>query len=291
MAWGFKNLLNPMSGLDGVLGFLNPESGKLTPGSGDFLQTGIDPIDYYTQFSDDWNAQKGLNELGFSNTEAVKEGQQAYDDMTAKADAAYAQNEADLQRYYQTMDDKYGGDEAKRREVIERFLNGEPVQVQDFSYDKSVEDFMDPAAGMIAQNAMTAINNAAGSEGSRFSSDFLDRQAAKQRALASEEWQKSYDRLMRDREAQMNQWQSNAANERANAAAADDRVKAAMDIYGQGSEKADQAFADLIAGLVGNRQAQTQTEMDAVSGKTDLGMNQEKGVGGAFSTIFKSIFG
>lgn len=264
--------------------FFNPSSDK-------FLKTGIEPLDFFSGFSNDWNAQEGLNELGFSNTEAVEEGQEAYDDMAANADAAYAQNEADLQRYYQTMADKYGGDEAKRREAIERYLNGEPVQVQDFSYDKSVEDFLDPSAAMRAQNAMTAINNAAGSEGSRFSSDFLERQARKQQALASEEWEKSYDRLMRDREAQMNQWRANADNERANATAADKRVKAAMDIYGQGSEKADQAFADLIAGLVGNRQAQTQTEMDAVSGKTDLGMNQKKGVGGAFSTIFKSIFG
>lgn len=265
------------------------------PLSGDFQKTGISPIDenfgFFNQFATDLNAEKGLNALGFSNTEAVKEGQQAYDDMASKADTTYAQNEADLQRYYQTMADKYGGDEAKRREAIERYLNGEPVQVQDFSYDKSVEDFLDPAAGMRAQNAMTAINNAAGSEGSRFSSDFLNRQAAKQQALSSEEWARSYDRLMQDRNAQLQQWRANADNERANAAAADERVKAAMDIYGQGSEKADQAFADLIAGLVGNRQAQTQTEMDAVSGKTDLGMNQEKGVGGAASTIFKAIFG
>jgi len=267
----------------------------LNPTSDKFLKTGIGPLDeqfsFFHNFSDDLSGEKGLNALGFSNTEAVKAGQQAYDDMTAKADAAYAQNEADLQRYYQTMDDKYGGDEAKLREAIERYLNGEPVQVENFNYDKSVEDFFDPAAGMRAQNAMTAINNAAGSEGSRFSSDFLNRQAAKQQALASEEWEKSYDRLMQDRQAQLNQWQANAANERANAAAADERVKAAMDIYGQGSEKADQAFADLIAGLVGNRQAQTQTDMDAVSGKTDLGMNQEKGIGGAASTIFKAIFG
>ena len=232
-----------------------------------------------------------LNDLGFSNTEAVKEGQQAYDDMTAKADAAYAQNEADLQRYYQTMDDKYGGDEAKRREAIDRFLNGEPVQVQDFSYDKSVEDFFDPAAGMRAQNAMRSIENSAANAGNLYSSDFLKKLGHQQQALASEEWEKSYDRLMRDREAQMNQWRANADNERANAAAADERVKAAIDIYGQGSEKADQAFADLIAGLVGNRQAQTQTQMDAVSGKTDLGMNQEKGIGGAASTFLKAIFG
>lgn len=268
---------------------------RFNPLSGDFLKTGISPIDeitgYFNQFSTDLSGEKGLNELGFSNTEAVKEGQQAYDDMTAKADAAYAQNEADLQRYYQAMADKYGEDEAKRREAIERYLNGEPVQVQDFSYDKSVEDFFDPAAGMRAQNAMTAINNAAGSDGSRFSSDFLNRQAAKQQALASEEWQKSYDRLMQDRQAQLNQWQANANNERANATAADERVKAAIDIYGQGSEKADQAFADLIAGLVGNRQAQTQTEMDAVSGKTDLGMNQERGVGGFVTTLLKYFGG
>ena len=268
---------------------------RLNPTSKDFLNIGVpvwdDNLNFFNQFATDLNAEKGLNALGFSNTEAVKEGQQAYEDMAAKADAAYAQNEADLQRYYQTMADKYGDDEAKRREAIERYLNGEPVQVEDFSYDKSVEDFFDPAAGMRAQNAMTAINNAAGSEGSRFSSDFLNRQAAKQQALASDEWEKSYNRLMEDRNAQLNQWRANADNERANAAAADERVKAAIDIYGHGSEKADQAFADLIAGLVGNRQSQTQTEMDSVSGKTDLGMNQEKGIGGAVSKIFKAIFG
>ena len=247
----------------------------------DFL---FSPLDYTADF-----LEHPLNVLGFSNTEAAEEGRESYDDMLSKADAAYAQNEADLQRYYQSMADKYGGDEAKRREAIERYLNGEPVQVKDFSYDKSVEDFFDPAAGMRAQNAMTAINNAAGSEGSFFSSDFLNRQAAKQQALASEEWEKSFDRLMRDREAQLNQWRANADNERANAAAADERVKAAMDIYGQGSEKADQAFADLIAGLVGNRQAQTQTEMDAVSGKTNLGMNQDNGVSGLLSTISKFL--
>lgn len=268
---------------------------RFNPLSGDFLKTGISPIDenfaFFNQFATDLNAEKGLNALGLSNTEAVKAGQEAYDDMAAKADAAYAQNEADLQRYYQTMADKYGGDEAKRREAIERYLNGEPVQVQDFSYDRTVEDFLDPAASMRAQNAMTAITNSAANAGNLYSSDFLKKLGQQQQALASEEWQKSYDRLMQDRQAQLNQWQSNAANERANAAAADGRVKAAMDIYGQGSEKADQAFADLIAGLVGNRQAQTQTEMDAVSGKTDLGMNQEKGIGGAASTIFKAIFG
>lgn len=255
------------------------------------------PIDWFGS-GIDWLFDNGrkvwegpLNDLGFSNSESVEAGQDAYDDMASKADATYAQNEADLQRYYQTMDDKYGGDEAKLREAIERFLNDEPVQVQDFSYDKSVEDFFDPAAGMRAQNAMTAITNSAANAGNLYSRDFLKKLGQQQQALASEEWQKSYDRLMQDRNAQLQQWQANASNERANAAAADERVKAAMDIYGQGSEKADQAFADLIAGLVGNRQAQTQTEMDAVSGKTNLGMNEEKGIGGATSTIFKAIFG
>ena len=114
--------------------------------------------------------------------------------------------------------------------------------------------------------------------------DAWKRGAARRRAERIEDEDRSRAEEERQRKQALD-------NERANAAAADERVKAAMDIYGQGSEKADQAFADLIAGLVGNRQAQTQTEMDAVSGKTDLGMNQEKGVGGAFSTIFKSIFG
>jgi hypothetical protein len=249
----------------------------------DFL---FSPLDYTADF-----LEHPLNVIGFSNTEAAEEGQEAYDDMLSQAQQAYASNAEALRKYYEDMGAKYGGDDERYRAAIEAYLNGTPSQVDGFSYSGKVEDFMDPAASMRAQNAMTAINNAAGADGSRFSSDYMNRQAAKQQALASEEWEKSYDRLMRDREAQMNQWRANADNKRANATAADERVKAAIDIYGQGSEKADQAFADLIAGLVGNRQAQTQTQMDAVSGKTDLGMNQEKGVGGAASTIFKAIFG
>ena len=43
-----------------------------------------------------------------------------------------------------------------------------------------------------------------------FSSDYQDAMAAKQQAMASEEWDKAYDRYMRDRGQTANEWQMNA---------------------------------------------------------------------------------
>lgn len=232
----------------------------------------------------DWLADT----LGFGNSGATDRAKEELDAMLAQAQRTSVQNRGLVRDYYQQMNDIYGSGASKYSDAVAQLADAIANQG---NYDKTVNDFYDPYANQREQAAMNAINNSAAAGGNRFSSNYIDKLAAKQQALASEEWQKSYDRLMRDREAQMSQWRANADNERANAAAADERVKAAMDIYGQGSEKADQAFADLIAGLVGNSQAQTQTDMDAVSGKTDLGMNQEKGVGGAASTIFKAIFG
>lgn len=261
---------------------LNPFGSSLT----EFL----DDIGFRNSFNPFENLQGPLNDLGFSNTNAVREGQQSIDDALEMAQGNYGQNEADLQAYYDALSKKYGGDEQAYRDAIDAYLNGDVAQVEDFSYDRDVNEFMDPAAEMRKQNAMTAINNSASAEGSRFSSDFLNRQAAKQQAMASEEWQKAYERFQQDRQAQLQQWQANAGNVRSNQAAQDEKLKAAMDIYGGNSGKMDEAFADFISGMIGNRNAGTQTEMDAVSGKTDLGMNAERGVGGLFKTIGK-IFG
>ena len=42
-----------------------------------------------------------------------------------------------------------------------------------------------------------------------FSSDYNDALAAKQQALASEEWDKAYNRYMQDRQQSANEWQMN----------------------------------------------------------------------------------
>lgn len=248
----------------------------------DFL---FSPVDYTSDF-----LEHPLNVFGFSNTEAAEEGQKAYDEMLEQAQQAYASNAEALRKYYEDMGAKYGGDDERYRAAIEAYLNGTPAQVENFSYSGKVEDFMDPAAGMRAQNAMTAINNSAGADGSRFSSDFLNRQAAKQQALASEEWEKSYQRLMNDRTAQLQQWQANAANERANQAAIDAKQKAAVDLYGDRSGKMDEAYESYLAGLIGNTNAMTQTGMDAVSGKTNLSMNADNGLPAA-GNFFLKLFG
>ena len=75
-----------------------------------------------------------------------------------------------------------------------------------FEYTGDVNDFYSKAADLRIKNAMNALRESS----DIFSSDYQDAMAAKQQAMASEEWDKAYDRYMRDRSQTANEWQMNA---------------------------------------------------------------------------------
>lgn len=293
---------------------------RLNPFSGDFLNVGIpvwdDNLNFFNQFSNDLNAEKGLNALGLSNTQAVQEGQDSYDKLLEMAQGTGAENEGDLARYYKQMQNKYGNDQYRLQNAIDRYLGADTAQVgdfdytgnvEDFSYDKGVQDFLDPAMKMRQMAAMDAINNEAASAGNKFSSDYISRLGSKMQALASDEWEKAYNRLMQDRQQAnsefqgdfanentartmaLNEWLQNASNQRQNQSDIDEKMKYAIEAYSAGNDKADEALQDYISGLINSRNTNLQTAADVTSGKANLGMQSQSGIPGAISSIFKAI--
>lgn len=199
----------------------------------------------------------------YKNREAA---QNVYNGIMDKANAVSAQNQSDINSFMQRMYDTYGTGADQYGDAVSSFLNSPVYQNEGFGYQGDVEQFFDPAANHRVQAAMDAINNASATGGNRFSSDYLNQVAAKQQALASEEWEKAYNRLMQDRQQQMNEWQANSQNAWQNFNAQNDRAKYAVDIYGNDRDKLMQGVSDATMAGMNNRTGTLQAIANAMGG-------------------------
>jgi hypothetical protein len=121
---------------------------------------------------------------------------------------------------------------------------------------------------------MDAINNSAAAGGSRFSSNYLDKVAAKQQALASEEWRSAYDRLMQDRQQQLLQAQTGVQN-----------LGTMANIYGNDRNNLMQALSDYTSNMANQNNADLQMATDVMGQKANLDANRK----GGFSAILDGI--
>lgn len=83
---------------------------------------------------------------------------------------------------------------------------------QGYDYGKDVKDFYSPAAAMRVQRAMDAVTNSQANAGGMFSSDYLKQLAGEQQALASEEWDKAFNRMNADRAFDLQKYSTNTNN-------------------------------------------------------------------------------
>ena len=144
--------------------------------------------------------------LGFGNNKQTDDAQQTLDEMLARANGVSAQNRGLIRDYYDQMNGTFSEGAAKYNEAVASLADAIAHQGD---YDKTVDDFLDPAREQRVQAAMSAINNSAAAGGNRFSSNYLDKVAAKQQALASDEWRSAYERLMQA----LSEYTSNMANQ------------------------------------------------------------------------------
>lgn len=210
-----------------------------------------------------------------------------YDKIMGMAGEATAANQADIDKYGGLVNKTYGQGAAMYDQALADFLNSPVYQNEGFGYDGDIGQFYDPAANQRVAAAMDAINASASAAGNRFSSDYVNRVAAKQQALASEEWQKAYDRLMADRQRALGEWQANSQNNWNNYGATQDRARYAVDAYGNDRNAYMQGQGDVLSAGIMNRNANLQTMADAMGGKTEA----ENSAPGLFSSILNPIAG
>lgn len=221
---------------------------------------------------------------------------EAYDRIQGLARTAGTANEQDIQAYKNLVAQTYGQGAANYGTALQNFLNSQVFQNEGFSYGGDISQFMDPAANQRVDAAMTAINNSAASNGSRFSSDFINRVGAKQQSLASEEWEKAYNKLQQDRANQLAEWQANSQNNWNNYNAQTARDQYAVDAYGKDREGYIGGLSDAMSAGIANRTGILNAQSNAIAGTANAqqgtsGWDLLSGLGGAGGAFLSSWFG
>lgn len=243
-------------------------------------------------------ALAGASALGnyMGNQADAERAAEAYDRIQGLAQTAGTANQQDIQAYKNLVAQTYGQGAANYQSALQNFLNSPVFQNEGFSYGGDISQFMDPAANQRVDAAMTAINNSAASNGSRFSSDFINRVGAKQQSLASEEWEKAYNRLMQDRARELSEWQANSQNNWNNYNAQTARDQYAVDAYGKDREGYIGGLSDAMSASIANRTGLLNAQSQAIAGTANAqqgtsGWDLLSGLGGAGGAFLSSWFG
>lgn len=144
--------------------------------------------------------------LGFQQDRRVSNANAAIQKAQDKADESAAANRALYNQFYNKTQSTYGDTAAKVDDYLKNLEGMEAYDPGTFEYTGDVNDFYSKAADLRVKNAMNNLRESS----DIFSSDYQDAMAAKQQAMASEEWDKAYDRYMQDRAQSANEWQMNA---------------------------------------------------------------------------------
>lgn len=163
-------------------------------GFGDIVSNVFDPGDIF----------------GYRGGKNVDMANAALDEAYGKAEDAANQNNALYRQYIDKVNKAYGGEAGKLGDRVQALEELTPYDAGQFGYDKSIEDFYSKAANQRVNKATNAITNSMANAGNMFSSDYTDALAAKQQALASEEWDKAFDRYQQDRSRALNEFSTNA---------------------------------------------------------------------------------
>lgn len=144
--------------------------------------------------------------FGFQQDSRVNNANNAIKQAQKKADANSAANRDLYNQFYDKTQSTYGDTASKVDDYLKNLEGMEAYDPGKFEYTGDVNDFYSKAADLRVKNAMNALRESS----DIFSSDYQDAMAAKQQALATEEWDKAFDRYMRDRSQTANEWQMNA---------------------------------------------------------------------------------
>lgn len=224
--------------------------------------------------------------FGFKQDERISRANNALDTAQAKADEASSQNRQLYNDYLTRVNNTYGDMAGKFGDYATQLENTNVYDPGEFnfgSFEDNKNDYYSKFANQRAQQAMNAITNSAANAGNMFSSDFNDQLAAKQQALASEEWEKAYDRYMKDRQQTLSEWQ---ANTNAQNTVFQNTYNKNKDLLGMAQNAQDNtmnAYGSYISNLAGQNNTDAQNAANIAQQKA-ANQNSEKG-------LFGRIFG
>lgn len=219
--------------------------------------------------------------LGTDTNEAVDEAQANLDSILAKANGVSGANREIYNDYLSKMQGIYGDNAANYQSAVQRLAEAIGEGPETFNYDKTVNDFFDPYAEQAQAQAMDAINASASAGGNRFSSNYNDKLAAKQRALATEQWRTAYDTMMRDRAQQMSEWQAGQGAKQTFLG----NLGTVAGLYGNDRDKLSEALGNYYSNIANQNNADLESYSDVTQSKANLETQRKSGVGSALGSI------
>lgn len=232
-------------------------------GFGDIVSNVFDPGDIF----------------GYRGGKNVSMANAALDEAYSKAEDAAAKNEGLYNKYMDKVNNAYSGEAGKLGNRIQALENLTPYDAGKFDesvYNKSVEDFYSKAANQRANKATNAITNSMANAGNMFSSDYTDALAAKQQALASEEWDKAFDRYQQDRSRALNEFSTNANIGQQTYSNMYNKNKDLLGISQNAQDNTLNAFGTLTQGLANNNSMLAQNAAQIAQAKAANKMSQNK---------------
>lgn len=219
--------------------------------------------------------------LGLDNNEAIDSAQDVMQGVLDKANAVSAQNGALYRDYLDSMRGTFGDGAGKYQAAVDRLASAIGEAPDTFDYNGNVNEFYDPYANQRRQQAMDAINNGASAGGNRFSSSYNDAVAAKQQALASEEWKEAFERMMRDRSQQMSEWQAGQSSKQNFIG----NLGTMAGLYGNDRSQLADALGNYYSNVANQNNANLEVYSDVAQTNANLDSQRKSGIGGALGAI------
>lgn len=217
--------------------------------------------------------------FGFGQDERVSRANAALAKAQEKAEENSNANRGLYGQYYNKMQNTYGDTAGKFNDYLSNLEGMEAYDPGKFSFNGDVNDYYSKFANQRQKQAMNALRESS----DIFGSDYMDAMAAKQQALASEEWDKAYNRYMQDRQQSANEWQmntnagQNAYNNRYN------KNKDLLSVAQGAQDNLSNAYGNYINNLTNQNNIDTQNYANYVQQQA-ANENSKKG-------LFGRIFG
>lgn len=229
-------------------------------GFGDFVSNVFDPGDIF----------------GYRGGKNVAAANAALDEAYGKAEDAANKNASLYSQYMNKVNNAYGGEAAKMGDRVQALEDLTPYDAGQFNYDKNIEDFYSKAANQRVNKATNAITNSMANAGNMFSSDYTDALAAKQQALASEEWDKAFDKYQQDRSRALNEFSTNANLGQQTYSNMYNKNKDLLGISQNAQDNTLNAFGTYTQGLANNNSMLAQNAAAISQAKAANALSQNK---------------
>ena len=227
-------------------------------------------------------------QLGLSNKKQVQAGMASLDNLLAEANNVSNTNKSLYNDYLGKMQGMYGQNAAQYDSALANYQKAMGEGPDQFSYGGDVSQFYDKFANQTMQASINAMRNMGGQN--LFSSDFMKNLTNRQAALASSQWEKAYDKMMQDRQQQLQEWQAGQSTKQNYLS----NLGSLASLYGNDRNQLANAMGDYYSNMASQNNADLQTKSDLTQAKTNLSMQENSGAGtilGGVGKVLGGIFG